>query len=81
VSDIVWEDPPSSRTGNPRWAAFVDQLKEHPGKWAIAEVTEKQNRCGTCKLRLEARGCETVSRKTSDTPVRWTIYARWPESS
>lgn len=50
MSVIRWEDPPESRKGkaggrgfvrNPRWQAVADELRAHPGRWAV--VAEGEN--------------------------------------
>ena len=70
MTDIVWEDPPHVAYRSPMksWALFVEELKKHPGKWAVAFNHPKQTRMGTQQTRLKAAGCEATSRKQPDWP-------------
>ncbi len=69
MSDIVWEDPgpPGSQGGTRRgrWMRLAEQLRAHPGKWAVAadtangETTSRRQPDGTS--RLYARWVEDVT--------------------
>ncbi len=78
--EIVWEDPPEPAVAGrstPKWEAFVAQLREHPGKWAVARAGVRQNQYGTTQKRLKQLGAEATGRADSD--GLYTLYARWPE--
>jgi hypothetical protein len=80
VSDIVWEDPPTGRAKPAKWASFAAELKQHPGKWAIAKSgASYDGLVSTQSMRLQYLGCETAKRKQPD--GTYTLYARWPEDA
>jgi hypothetical protein len=82
---ITWEDPSESRTEgtlarSDEMRAFGEQLKLHPGKWALFKVHNDPARarqqasninCGNIK---SLRGFESRARAGK-------VYVRWPESS
>lgn len=78
---IEWEDPPSVGQGRPigtgKWKALAAELREHPGKWALAGTYSYHNTEGLTKLKN--LGCEATSRKISLGEYR--LYARWPEEA
>lgn len=81
MSDIVWEDPPEAKYGprSPgRLRELVDQLRAHPGKWALVKANAPKS--GTTNYYLRDRyGCEVVQRSNAD--GTFNIYARWPEEA
>lgn len=82
MTDIVWEDPPDRVRGTPRpskWNLVVEELKRHPGKWAlVATGGEHPGSHGNRAARLRSLGCEKVQRRQPD--GSFALYERWPES-
>ena len=80
MTDIVWEDPPArdyqggSRPGSAM--RLVDELKRHPGKWALAYSAARSTGASSYLKKL---GCESQTRRNADGTTR--VYARWPEDA
>lgn len=43
MTGLVWEDPPPTKRGGTYsyWQPVADQLRQHPGRWALARVYER----------------------------------------
>lgn len=74
---IKWQDPPESGIGRGRQASrerdqLVEELKEHPGKWALILEDQKSS---SAAASMRKRGCEarTVRHKETGT---YDVYAR-----
>ncbi len=79
MSDIVWEDPPEidrTRRVPGRWQRVAQELRQHPGKWALAYEGKSP---GAPVVSLKKAGCQVVERgQNTDAP---RVYARWPEDA
>jgi hypothetical protein len=80
MADLQWEDPPVEGKKNRQWtAAFVEELKLHPGKWArvVSPHTEYFSSSTSAKLKL--MGCETRMTTKEAPSGMFRMWARWPE--
>lgn len=70
---MEWKDPPPA-TGGPRHEldAEVDELKQHPGRWALV----RENCVASARDAYVRRGCETTTRAAGG--GKFNLYARWP---
>jgi hypothetical protein len=75
--EILWQDPPPKVDS--RHAATLAALKANPGRWALLLADRTSSTAGTAWKKL---GCEVeVSRKNpGETPPKYDVYARWPDS-
>ena len=79
TSIIRWQEPPASTSGrkaNQERVSTVEQLKLHPGKWAL--VAESVN--GSAVGPWKKLGCEAVGRRNAKDAKKADIYVRWPTS-
>jgi hypothetical protein len=81
TSVIRWEDPPPRRA-NGRGSTLqhdcevlADDLRKHPGKWALCFEGLGKTGGGSHVKYLKAIGCEAVRRKVGNESLVW---ARWP---
>lgn len=79
MSEIKWQEPPAARggqvRGKGRWQLVLEELKRHPGAWALvgeAVSTSTANH-------LKKLGLEVTSRNITP-DRRCDVYARWPEA-
>lgn len=77
--EIKWQDPPS-RSGNASraWDPVVEQLKAHPGKWALV-ATDWTYSAPPAAFRQH--GCEATARRNKEAAGEkktWSVYARCP---
>lgn len=81
---VTWEEPPMTRWQSPeprgRWCAVVDELKQHPGRWALIAENER-NQDSAYKLNAGVLGgCRrgevlATSRRNDDGSFRiWACY-------
>jgi len=79
VSEIEWEDPPSSYARQPSGAirAFIETLKEHPGKWAVYKRDAKSS--NSTHYTLRHPGTEWTERRNGDGTI--SVYARWKDDA
>ncbi|MCC3276397.1 hypothetical protein LJ753_11000 [Arthrobacter sp. zg-Y20] len=80
TSIIRWQEPPASAAGrkaNQERVSTVEQLKLHPGKWAL--VAESVN--GSAVGPWKKLGCEAVGRRNAKDANKADIYVRWPAPS
>lgn len=88
MSEVVWEDPPADSRGfgpkRGRWVDLAEELKEHPGKWALVLKDATWRQVNSAYASLKKRGCETrfhgatVEARSNDSATM-SMYARWPE--
>lgn len=78
--EIKWQDPPERGS----WIGgtltpIVAALKKNPGKWAL--VREKVS-SSSAQTPWKKQGCEALVRRSNpgETPPRYDVYARWPET-
>lgn len=89
MSEVVWEDPPpvaprrlgQRNTKQRRTAAFVAELRAHPGKWArypFVLKTDSSAKSTASHIRrgdwVHGEGFEAAAREVDGTP---TVYARF----
>jgi hypothetical protein len=77
---LEWKQPPVNAKGARRALeidAVVDELRQHPGEWAI--VARNVNSANT--RTWTKRGCEVTTHREEVNALNITIYARWPEQS
>lgn len=82
--DLAWEDPPQPQLGTRvgRWEPVADQLREHPGKWAVIATYPLAQRPIASSLTNALShgkyrgidGVQAVSRTVND---EVKVYARW----
>lgn len=75
MTELVWQDPPPRRKDISSYAAEIEALKAHPGKWAMITETWKTT---APPAAFKQAGCETTSRRNSGPEKTWTVYARFP---
>jgi hypothetical protein len=75
MADLNWQEPPPVTRGNrTKWSVLAEQLREHPGRWALV-ATRPSDALATYLRRR--RGLEATCRKRED--GQWDVYARWPK--
>ena len=55
MSIVRWEDPPPDRF---RWKNIAEELREHPGRWALVMEQTDKGAAANCFNGLAKRGCE-----------------------
>lgn len=73
--ELIWEDPTPRRSGEPKWAAIIAELKKHPGKWAIIDRGYTLPATNGYTY-LKRAGGECTQRKQND--GTYVMYARMP---
>lgn len=75
--DVEWEDPPPPnrrRKSNSYTTRFIEQLRAHPGKWAVYKRGVRTS-SSVSAYKLAYPYTEWVTRN-DDTGTK-TLYARW----
>lgn len=82
---MIWEDPPAGseyprcKQGAGRWQRFTAELRERPGKWAVACRDEPEKYAyQSVKKSLKRYGCEV---RVQQRDKRVSVWARWPEET
>lgn len=56
MTDLRWEDPPSTRNGaggrDGRWIEIAAALRSKPGQWAVVDVAPTSNRAASLAAAL-----------------------------
>lgn len=70
---LRWEDPPRA---NVSWKDVVEELKEHPGRWARVFGPVPGRRANDVYTQIRKHGAEAVVRKVDGEGSG--VWARWP---
>lgn len=68
---VEWKEPPADARGK-RVNPILEELKAHPGHWALVATASTRGAAGSQASHWRKRGCQAMSRGCE-------VYARWPE--
>jgi len=71
--EMKWKNPPSRSSRGTQYDEIIEELKKHPGRWAL--ISEDWKTSGP-PSRFKKAGCEATCRANKESKT-WSLYARY----
>ena len=74
---VVWEEPGSRRSGNPKYTARFTAMKKNTGRWLLWSVGVDRHEATRIRKMLSKDGYQVAARQMPGKKGTFKVYCRW----